>query len=190
MSILPDATSSIEGAMSTCVRARVPMMLISLKYSPKAFSPEKSAWPKENETKRPPGRSMSIPGAQCACVTNRINNHVSAGTVGQLMNLVHRFVHAGSHGMASAHARRQVDFPLRAGDRNHLFGAGEDCQARMQETCRSLSQNDDGLIGRDAGAHLRVPYGRQRLDERCFGQRQVRGQRMDVTRRQANILAE
>jgi hypothetical protein len=92
--------------------------------------------------------------------------------------------------MASAHARRQVDFPLRAGDRNHLFGAGEDCEARMQKTSRSLSQNDDGLIGCDAGAHLRVPYGRERLDQRCFGQRQVRRQRMDVTRPQANILAE
>ena len=61
MSISPDAANSIEGAISTCVSARAPMMLISLKYSPNALTPEKFVWPKENETKRPPGLSMLIP---------------------------------------------------------------------------------------------------------------------------------
>ena len=130
------------------------------------------------------------PGAQRPCTADCINNHISAGAVGQPLNLVHCLVHAGSHSMASTHTHRQVDFPLRARDRDDLLSAGENREAGMKETCGSLSQDDDGIIARDAGAHLRVPYGRERLDERCFGKWQVRRERMEVTRRQANILAE
>ena len=92
--------------------------------------------------------------------------------------------------MARAHALRQIEFRLRAGDCDDLLGAGEDRQARMQEAGRALSQHDHGIVGGDAGAYLRVPHRRQRLDEGCFSQRKPGRQRVNIPRAQANILAE